>query len=307
VHRLVVLSGAGISTDSGIPDFRGPSGAWTLNPGARYKHTYQAFLADPGLRGSYWKSRCEHPAWRAEPNAGHLAVAALADSDIDTMVVTQNTDGLHQRAGAPADRVIELHGTMHQVVCVECGHRSSTADTIARIGAGEAVPQCLQCGGILKTASTMFGQTVSPEVFARAEHAATSCDLLLAVGTTLTVEPAGSLCASAVRTGAALVIVNRDRTPYDGIATEIIRAPLSEALPRIVGHLLASPTRPPSWPAGNARRTRRRRETQLLLAHRPDHGRPELVQHEELLGQLVLRREAGQPGDDAVAFAAAAR
>ncbi len=137
---MVVLSGAGISTDSGIPDFRGPSGAWTLNPVAQQKHTYQAFLADPELRGSYWKSRYEHPIWRAKPNAGHLAVAALANSDIDTTVVTQNTDGLHQHAGAPADRVIELHGTMHGVICVECGHRSPTAEAIARIGAGEAVP-----------------------------------------------------------------------------------------------------------------------------------------------------------------------
>jgi NAD-dependent SIR2 family protein deacetylase len=243
VRRLVVLSGAGISTDSGIPDFRGPSGAWTLNPGAQQKHTYRAFRADPELRGSYWKSRYEHPIWRAKPNAGHLAVTALANSDIDTTVVTQNTDGLHQQAGTPADRVIELHGTMHEVICIECGHRSPTADAIARIGAGEAVPPCLPCGGILKTASTMFGQTMSPEVFARAKQAVTTCDLLLAVGTTLTVEPAGSLCASAVGAGAALVIVNRDRTPYDGIATEIIRDPLSEALPGIARHLLALATR----------------------------------------------------------------
>ena len=243
VRRLVVLSGAGISTDSGIPDFRGPSGAWTLNPGTQNTHTYRAFLADPELRGSYWKSRYEHPIWRAEPNAGHQAVAALANSDVDTTVVTQNTDGLHQRAGTPANRVIELHGTMHEVICVECGRLSPTANAITRIGAGEAVPQCLQCGGILKTASTMFGQTMAPGVFARAEQAVTTCDLLLAVGTTLSVEPAGSLCASAVGAGATLVIVNRDRTPYDGIATEIIRDPLSEALPGIARHLLALATR----------------------------------------------------------------
>ena len=168
-------------------------------------------------------------------------MADLANSGIDTSVVTQNTDGLHQRAGTPADRVIELHGTMHEVICVECGRRSPTAHVIARIDAGEAVPQCLRCGGILKTASTMFGQTMAPQVFARAAQAVMTCDLLLAVGTTLTVEPAGSLCASAVGAGAALVIVNRDSTPYDGIATEIIRDPLSEALPRITRHLLAAP------------------------------------------------------------------
>jgi NAD-dependent SIR2 family protein deacetylase len=248
VRRLAILSGAGISTDSGIPDFRGPSGAWTLHPGSEKKHTYQAFLADPELRGSYWRSRSEHPAWRAGPNPGHLAVAALANSGIETIVLTQNTDGLHQLAGTPADRVIELHGTMHEVVCVGCGHRSPTAPVIARVGAGEAVPECLRCGGILKTASTMFGQTMSPEVFVRAERAVTSCDLLLAVGTTLVIEPAGSLCASAVHAGATLVIVNRDRTPYDGIATELIRNPISEALPRIAGQLLATATRAPDAP-----------------------------------------------------------
>ncbi len=252
VGSLVVLSGAGISTGSGIPDFRGPSGAWTLNPGAEKEHTYQAFLADPELRGRYWKSRYEHPVWRAEPNAGHLAVAALASSDISTTVVTQNTDGLHQRAGMPADRVIELHGTMHDVICTGCGHRSPTVDAMARMDAGEAVPQCPRCGGILKTASTMFGQTVHPEVFARAEQAVTTCDLLLAVGTTLTIEPAGSLCASAVRAGVTLVIVNRGRTPYDGIAAEIIRDPISEALPRIVRHLLAPATRSRARPAPGA-------------------------------------------------------
>ena len=271
VRRLVVLSGAGISTDSGIPDFRGPSGAWTLNPSAQQKHTYQAFLADPELRGSYWKSRYEHPIWRAKPNAGHLAVAGMSNSDVDTTVVTQNTDGLHQQAGTPAGRVIELHGTMHEVICVECRHRSPTADAIARIGAGEAVPRCLQCGGILKTASTMFGQTMSPEVFARAEQAVKTCDLLLAVGTTLTVEPAGSLCASAVGAGATLVIVNRDRTPYDGIATEVIRDPLSEALPGIARHLLALATRPnaepPSGdPGASGRSLRVPRPSQLLRA-----------------------------------------
>ena len=271
VRRLVVLSGAGISTDSGIPDFRGPSGAWTLNPGAQNKHTYRAFLADPELRGSYWKSRYEHPIWRAKPNAGHLAVTALASSNIDTTVVTQNTDGLHQQAGTPADRVIELHGTMHEVICVECRHRSPTADAITRISAGEAVPPCLRCGGILKTASTMFGQTMSPEVFARAEQAVTTCGLLLAVGTTLTVEPAGSLCASAVGAGATLIVVNRDRTPYDGIATEIIRDPLSEALPRIARHVLALATRSqaelvsgaPGAPGGSVRVPR---PSQLLRA-----------------------------------------
>jgi NAD-dependent deacetylase len=235
------MSGAGISTDSGIRDFRGASGAWTLNPGAQHRNTYRNFIADPELRAAYWRSRYGHP-WHAEPNAGHRAVADLASSGIDTTIITQNTDGLHQRAGAPPDRVVELHGTMHVVECVACQHRSPTSEVISRIAAGEAVPPCLRCGGILNTASTMFGQTMSPQVYALAERAVLGCDLVLAVGTTLIVEPAGSLCASAVRAGAVLVIANWDPTPYDGIATEIIRDPLGESLPCIAGQLLAGAT-----------------------------------------------------------------
>lgn len=237
VERLVVFSGAGISTDSGIPDFRGPSGAWTKDPGSQHRHTYAAFLADPELRASYWKSRHEHEVWTAEPNASHYAVAKLAESGIDTTVVTQNTDGLHQRAGTPADRVFELHGTMHETECIACGLRCPTVDVLARIGSGDATPACPRCGGILKTASTMFGQTMATDVFADARRAVSTCDLVLAVGTTLTVEPAGSLCASAVRTGVPLVIVNLGDTAYDSIATEIFHEPLADALTRIVGQL----------------------------------------------------------------------
>lgn len=243
VGSLVVFSGAGVSTDSGIQDFRGPKGAWTLSPGSQTKFTYQAFMADPELRVRYWQSRYEHPIWQAEPNVSHHAVAGLADSDIDTMVVTQNTDGLHQAAGTPADRVVELHGTMHTTICTQCERLSPTADVLARIEAGDPTPGCVECGGIQKTASTMFGQTMSTKVYSRAERAVINCDLILAVGTTLTVEPAGSLCASAVRAGATLVIVNWDPTPYDGIATDIIRDPLGEALPRIVEQLRAGASR----------------------------------------------------------------
>jgi NAD-dependent SIR2 family protein deacetylase len=240
VRNLVVFSGAGVSTDSGIPDFRGPRGVWTRNPGLQNKRTYQAFMTDPALRVSYWRTRLEHPAWQAEPNAGHLAVASLADSDIGTTVVTQNTDGLHQRAGTPVDRVIELHGTMRTSECVQCGRRSPTTEILARIEAGEATPPCRVCGGIQKTASTMFGQTLDPDVFSRAEQAIRACDLILAVGTTLTVEPAASLCATAVKSGARLVIVNLGTTPYDAIATAIIRDPLGQALPRIAAQLRAA-------------------------------------------------------------------
>jgi len=239
VRSVAVLTGAGISTDSGIPDFRGPQGVWTRNPGAQQLFTYQAYVSDPAVRRRSWQARRDHPAWRAEPNAAHTALAALARSGVDTSVITQNIDGLHQKAGTPAGRVIELHGTMFSVVCVSCGDRSAMAGALARIEAGEEDPPCRECGGILKSATVMFGQPLDPGVFARAERAAARCDLFLAVGSTLTVEPAASLCLVAVQAGAALVIVNRDPTPYDGLAADVIREPIGTAVPRLAAQLMA--------------------------------------------------------------------
>jgi NAD-dependent deacetylase len=240
VSRLSVLTGAGISTDSGIPDFRGPSGVWTKNPDAEKLSTYQAYLADPELRRRSWQQRLAHPAWSAEPNPAHLAVAQLARSAIDTQVITQNIDGLHQRAGTPSGRVIELHGTMSGVVCTGCGDRTAMTEALARVRAGQADPPCTRCGGILKSATIMFGEALEPGVFEAAVSAATGCELMLAIGSTLIVEPAASLCAIAVEAGAALVIVNRDPTPYDGAATAVIREPIGTAVPRIAGQLLAA-------------------------------------------------------------------
>jgi NAD-dependent protein deacetylase/lipoamidase len=242
VRAVAVLTGAGISTDSGIPDFRGPQGVWTKNPGAQQLFTYQAYVSDPSVRRRSWQARRDHPAWRAEPNAAHTALAGLARSGLDTSVITQNIDGLHQKAGTPAERVIELHGTMFGVVCVSCGDRSTMADALTRIEAGDEDPACGKCGGILKSATVMFGQPLDPVVFARAERAATGCDLFLAVGSTLTVEPAASLCALAAGAGAALVIVNRDPTPYDELAAEVIREPIGTAVPRLTAQLMQAGT-----------------------------------------------------------------
>jgi len=239
VQALAVLTGAGISTDSGIPDFRGPNGLWTRNPGAQQMSTYQDYLADPAVRRRSWQARRQHPAWAAEPNAAHRALAGLATSAIDTCVITQNIDELHQRAGTPAERVIELHGTMFSVVCVSCGDRSPMAGALSRVEAGEEDPGCARCGGVLKSATVMFGQRLDPGLFARAERAARGCGLFLAIGSTLTVEPAASLCGLAAATGAALVIVNAGPTPYDGLAAEVIREPIGAAVPRIARQLLA--------------------------------------------------------------------
>ena len=240
ITRLAVLTGAGISTDSGIPDFRGPSGIWTKNPAAEKLSTYQAYMADSELRRRSWQNRLAHPAWAAEPNPAHLALTRLATSTIDTQVITQNIDGLHQRAGTPPARVIELHGTMSGVVCTGCGDRTAMTDALARVRAGEGDPPCTCCGGILKSATVMFGQALEPGVFERAADAAAGCDLMLAIGSTLIVEPAASLCAIAAGAGAALVLVNRDPTPYDTAATAIIRDPIGTAVPRIAGQLLAA-------------------------------------------------------------------
>jgi len=240
VKQLAVLTGAGISTDSGIPDFRGPDGTWTKNPAAEKLSTYQVYMTDPEVRRRSWQARLDHAAWAAEPNAAHRALARLTASAIDTQVITQNIDELHQRAGTPPGRVIELHGTMFHVVCTGCGDRTAMADALARVRAGEEDPPCARCGGILKSATVMFGQPLPPGVFERAAAAAARCDLMLAIGSTLTVEPAASLCAVAAGEGASLVIVNRDPTPYDRVATAVIRDPIGQAVPWIAGQLLAA-------------------------------------------------------------------
>jgi NAD-dependent deacetylase len=242
VRAVTALTGAGISTDSGIPDFRGPTGIWTRDPAAEKMSTFGVYVTDPAVRQRSWQARLAHPAWTAEPNAAHRALARLADSPIDTTIVTQNIDGLHQRAGTPADRVLELHGTMYEVVCVSCDHRSEMAQALARVRAGDADPACTDCGGILKSATVMFGQALDSTVLNKAALAASAADVFLAIGSTLTVEPAASLCAIAVRAGARLIIVNRDPTPYDGLATAVIREPIGTAVPAIVERLLASQT-----------------------------------------------------------------
>ena len=240
VTTVAVLTGAGISTDSGIPDFRGPQGVWTKNPAAEKQSTYQAYMADPEVRHRSWQARLAHPAWSAEPNSAHRALAGLARSAINTQVITQNIDELHQRAGTPPERVIELHGTMFGVVCTGCGARTAMAEALERVRAGEADPSCESCGGILKSATVMFGQPLQPGVYERAAEAAVFCDLFLAIGSTLIVEPAASLCGIAAQAGGSLVIINRDPTPYDHAATTVIRDPIGQAVPRLVDQLIAA-------------------------------------------------------------------
>jgi NAD-dependent deacetylase len=229
--RVVALTGAGISTESGIPDFRGPKGVWTTNPGAEKLSNIHAYMSDPEVRRLAWRSRVDHPAWRAEPNAGHVALVDLERRGKLHRLVTQNIDGLHQRAGSAPDRVIEVHGTLHEVVCMACNSRGPMQPVLDRVRRGEDDPRCERCGGILKSATISFGQPLVPAVIDRAMRAARAADVLLAVGTSLQVYPVAGAVAVAKAAGARIVIVNNEPTPFDGIADALLRSPIGETLP----------------------------------------------------------------------------
>jgi NAD-dependent deacetylase len=233
--RVVVLTGAGISTESGIPDFRGPQGVWTRNPKAEQLSNIHYYMADPEVRKLAWQSRVEHPAWTATPNAGHRALVALERRGRLHALVTQNIDGLHQRAGNSPSRVIEVHGTVHEVMCMHCSWRGPMQAALDRVRAGEEDPPCLECGGILKSATISFGQALIPEVIDRAAQAAVEADILVAVGTTLQVYPVAGLVPLAKNSGARVLIVNAEPTALDHLADAVIAASTGDVLPVICG------------------------------------------------------------------------
>ena len=233
-RRVVVLTGAGISTDSGIPDFRGPNGLWTTNPKAERTSHIDHYLADPEVRVLAWQGRL---AWREaqrRPNAGHRALVDLERAGRLDTLVTQNVDGLHQAAGSDPARVVEIHGTVREVACLSCGERSPMEPTLDRVRAGEADPRCLSCGGLLKSATISFGQSLVEADLERAFGAAERADLLLAVGSTLGVYPAAAVVPTAARAGAEVVIVNAERTEMDDLADVVVRGSISEVLPALV-------------------------------------------------------------------------
>ncbi len=234
-RRVTVLTGAGISTDSGIPDFRGPNGVWTKNPEAEKQATLSHYLSDPEVRRRAWRSRLEHGAFRAEPNAGHRALVELERRGTLHTLITQNVDGLHQKAGSSPERVVEIHGTVHEVMCLSCDERAPMQRALDRVRAGEDDPSCRSCGGILKSATISFGQGLDPEALMRAEQAALACDLMLAVGTTLTVYPIAEVVPIAKQNGASVVIVNGSETAFDHLADARIEGSISEVLPAVVG------------------------------------------------------------------------
>jgi NAD-dependent deacetylase len=235
---VTVLTGAGMSTESGIPDFRGPNGLWTQNPQARRLFDIDAYRSDPQIRRQAWRRRREHPAWSARPHRGHAALVSLERSGRLRAVVTQNIDGLHQLAGTSPEKVLELHGSIHRVECLGCGWTGPTRETLRRVAAGDDDPRCLGCGDLLKTATVSFGQPLDRAVLAAAVAAAAEADLLLAIGSTLTVRPAASLVDVALRAGARVVVVNDGATAYDALASARLGGRIGEVLPLLVRELV---------------------------------------------------------------------
>lgn len=228
-RRGVAFTGAGISTESGIPDFRSPGGVWTrYNP---RQFTFQRYVAEPEVRVMGWQMRKELWARQAEPNDGHRAIAGLETSGRFRGVITQNVDGLHQAAGSR--EVLELHGTMREVVCLSCARRWPTSEILARVDAGEDDPACVYCGGILKSATVSFGQSLDPVVVEEAHRWTTEADVFLVVGSSLVVYPAAALPGEAKRAGARVVIVNREPTPLDDVADAVLHGEAGPVLTEI--------------------------------------------------------------------------
>ena len=225
-HSAVAFTGAGISTESGIPDFRSPDGVW-----AKYQPVYfDDFLASASARHEYWRQKCEaHNQFAAaEPNEGHRVLARWERVGRIAGVITQNIDGLHQLAGSRT--VLELHGTARQVACLDCEARYAVEPLVRSFLEANQVPPCPRCSGRLKHATISFGQPLPDDILTRAGEISRQCDLFLAIGSSLVVHPAAGLPALAKHNGARLVIINRDETPLDEMADIVLRAPIGETL-----------------------------------------------------------------------------
>jgi len=236
-ERIAVLAGAGISTDSGIPDFRGPNGVWTQDPAAEKRATIDHYIASREARQASWERLASRGSDGRQPNAGHLALLELERSGRLLRLVTQNVDGLHHAAGHDPARITEVHGNLREVKCLSCGRRWPVAVVLARVEHGEDDPACEVCGGILKAAVVSFGEGLDPADIAACEQAAIECDLLLAVGTTLGVYPVAAMVPLAAQRGATVIIVNAEPTEMDGLADIVVADSLSDALPVICGGL----------------------------------------------------------------------
>lgn len=261
-QRILVFTGAGISTESGIPDFRGPNGMWRHRDPARY--TIQNYIRDPEVRRERWHDRLEASQRDVQPNAAHHAVTRLQRAGRAPVVVTQNIDGLHQRAGT--ENVIELHGTTHAVVCLECERRLPVDVVLDRVREGDDDPHCELCGGLLKTATISFGQNLIPADLEAAAREADVCDACLAIGSTLSVWPAAGVPSRAVSRGARLVVVNDGDTDLDHLAAVRVAGRTGTVVPRLVEALV-----------GGAAESAEQRQT--LHSSSSDRERPEGASH----------------------------
>ncbi len=236
-QNIVALTGAGASTESGIPDFRSPGGIWRRYPPT----TYQEFISKPEARKRYWELRRVLAAQvaAAKPNATHFALAELERLGKLSGIITQNFDGLHQDAGNTPERVVELHGTSRMAACTRCGERSPISALLQRVEAGDDDPRCERCGGYLKAATILFGQPIPRDELERAVAQAKTCDLLLVIGSSLRVTPAARLPMLAVERGMPLVIINREPTPLDSHADIVLRATAGETMARLIALLHA--------------------------------------------------------------------
>lgn len=230
----MVMTGAGISTESGIPDFRGPNGVWTRDPAAAARATLSHYLADPQARLDAWQRRIAPANPQPEPNSGHRSLVQLEATGRLHLLITQNVDGLHLRAGSDPAKVVELHGSVRRYRCLGCGDEGPIERILERVRHGEADPRCIVCGGIIKSAAISFGQPLPHEELERAEQAAREADLFVAVGTRLEVFPAASLPAVALSHGAQLILVNQEPTRFDRRAAAVLRGPIGEVLPDLV-------------------------------------------------------------------------
>ena len=232
--RITALTGAGISTDSGIPDFRGPNGVWTKNPEAEKTATLQHYLSSTEIRKQRWQALLDSPYRGKSPNPGHFAFVELERQGKLHTLITQNVDGLHLDAGLDPARLVEIHGTTSKVRCMECPDEAPIEKALERVRAGEEDPSCRSCGGILKSATISFGQQLVSDDLERSDLAARECDLMLAVGTSLAVYPIAHVVPIAKQSGAKVVIVNAEPTEMDSLADVIVSASISEVLPTIV-------------------------------------------------------------------------
>jgi NAD-dependent deacetylase len=230
---VTALTGAGVSTESGIRDFRGPQGVWTKNPDAEKTATLEYYMADTEVRKAAWQNRINSGMWTAEPNAAHHALVDLERSDRLHALVTQNVDGLHHGAGQDPEIVVEVHGNVREVKCMSCDWRAPMPPTLERVRNGEADPACLECGGILKSATISFGENLVAADLRRAQLMAARAEVFLAIGTSLVVYPAAALPDIALQNNARLVIFNAEETPYDPVADAVFRDQLGTILPKL--------------------------------------------------------------------------